>query len=425
MNIALFTIIFFTQVVTETNKSDIFEAVERCSIVHNSSDYIKYIISDPTPIELSPSNIASITKSESLDDAYEKEIAEIEEIFGPRIAEIDFKKAILAKKFLLKAQEVYEAKEKLMNERVILALESELNEFTVESRVLESDAFDLENQKKHLLAEIERKYENERMALEEEGHYETSFSILDLAGLDDVRRVMVSYYSQYPDINPDFEATPVAIKYILMPIEYAWRNNITGVLHSLHGGGSSEILERRNLIRESLRLTIKHPELDWMSGLIIHAMGDAYAHTKNEIGTLQEEAYGPWVGHAYHSIIGRNPDKLTPNDDEHSTIVRNKYYRYINDLFETVKQRNAKHKVFIEEVFLRVINHECQENNNCPAFYREDAILSKRMDDIKECMNTSAKDLTKEHIIDTVNLIIADETIKPGMVERLKSKKYD
>ncbi len=94
--------------------------------------------------------------------------------------------------------------------------------------------------------------------------------------------MVISYYSQYPDIDSDYAAVPVSLKYLLLPWRWKWRNDITGTLHSLHGGNHQDIIKRRIKIQKTLHETLHDPTLDWLSGLIIHAYADSFSHTKNK-----------------------------------------------------------------------------------------------------------------------------------------------
>ena len=69
----------------------------------------------------------------------------------------------------------------------------------------------------------------------EDGHLYTTLKIAEEAGIPLNRALMLAYYTQYPDIDINYEATPVAIKFLMWPPKWDWRNLVTGQLHSLHG----------------------------------------------------------------------------------------------------------------------------------------------------------------------------------------------
>lgn len=184
-----------------------------------------------------------------------------------------------------------------------------------------------------------------------EGHFYTTLAVGSLAGYSACRFLPLAYYSQYPDSDHFYDAAWVGIGQL--PFFWTWgqRNEITGVLHSLHGGNHQDINSRRESIRNALKNNIETKkwneiyELDWLNGLLIHAYGDSYAHTINEYNSDKEEAFGPWIGHSLQSIFGENPDDII------SPIARKKYYAYVEQLHRTIQvHENNNFKFLIKEI---------------------------------------------------------------------------
>ena len=64
------------------------------------------------------------------------------------------------------------------------------------------------------------------------------------------------------------------------------------------------------------------------AGLLIHALGDSYAHTSGQFKATDEVAYGPLVGHLF---AGHHPDEIAQQD------VFPKYQEYVWDLFNALR----------------------------------------------------------------------------------------
>lgn len=235
----------------------------------------------------------------------------------------------------------------------------------------------------------------DRSEFEEDGHLFTTLAIAELAKFSDQRMVTLSYYSQYPDIEKKYNAVPVSLKYLLIPWKWTWRNDITGALHSLHGGKRKQIDQRRHSIRQALSETIIKPELDWLSGLLIHAFADSYAHTKHNYNSKKEKAYNVWIGHAIPSIFRDSPDCIAAN--------KPKYIGYVNDLYNVLKSDTSNDidfNLFIDEVRNLKLNGE-----SCPKFNRIIDDVDSRMGKIKDCMRKESRMLTKSEIQHAINLI--------------------
>ncbi len=233
-----------------------------------------------------------------------------------------------------------------------------------------------------------------------DGHLYTTLSIAEKAGYERLRQLTLAYYSQYPDLDLDYEAVAVSIKYILIPWQWTWRNDITGGLHSLHGGGRSEIDMRRLKIRNALAKTITQTDMDWLSGLLIHAYGDAYAHTKGELNSDNEQAYGPWIGHAVSSLLGNNPDNIK------NPTTEPKYFAFVNNLYQTIKIDQAKDDRLDD--FIRYAKDIKCSNGQCPNFFKiatDKPAGSSIIDKFSGCMNETARHLTSAEVQQAIDLI--------------------
>lgn len=227
-----------------------------------------------------------------------------------------------------------------------------------------------------------------------DGHLYTTLSIAALAMLPDERQLAIAYFSQYPDLDPDYEAVPVSLKYLLLPNKWTWRNDISGKLHSLHGGGRKEIDARRAIIRRAITEKLDDPAKDWQTGLLIHALGDTYAHTKNELNSEKEQAYGVWIGHLIPSLFGKSPDKIK------TSLNEPKYLAYITDLYQLLS-RNPNTDTSFQEFYQFIDDLEC-EDEQCPNFHALFNTKARsepaRIDKFQTCMNSSMRQLTKSEV---------------------------
>lgn len=157
-----------------------------------------------------------------------------------------------------------------------------------------------------------------------DGHLYTTFIILRAAGVEESKSYDISYCSQLPDDNLWFSAS---LAFFYPNIKY--RNNIMGIIHSLHGGNEQAVINRRNnikaLIQESLLSNVlSNCEL----GILVHAYADSYAHTYSKNGKLK--AYDLFLGHLLH---GHEPDVIAFYPD--------KYANYIAELFDLFKTKKS------------------------------------------------------------------------------------
>lgn len=233
---------------------------------------------------------------------------------------------------------------------------------------------------------------------EQDGHLYTTYKVAKEAGFSEKRALMLAYYTQYPDIDVDYLAVPVAIRNLLWPPGWEWRDDITGGLHSLHGGDSDAIMARREELANILRDTLQDEKLDWMSGMLIHALGDAYAHTKNEYLRPEEKAYGKVFGHACASLFGNSPDKICREDN------KDKYLGYLQSLRDVFKSPDTTSR---EE-----LTKTCEENGMTlfgPNIdwnkVKESDLKGKPTARFVHCMNLTSRQLTVEEVKSVISKI--------------------
>ncbi len=237
----------------------------------------------------------------------------------------------------------------------------------------------------------------------EEGHLYTTSTIASILGYTNDRELMLSYFSQYPDIDPNYDATYVGITHLLIPFNLSWRNDITGVLHSLHGGDQKDVDFRRKKIKKLLSETIKNPKQDVISGLLIHAFADSYAHTKDEFGK-NEVSYGPWIGHAVESIFGQNPDDITIK------LNQTKYIAYVISLYDVMKKgvTNGQNNDSKLTDFIDYIKANAKPQNdgfflNFHTFNKDKHM--RKIDMFAACMQIKSRPLTKTEVQNVINSI--------------------
>jgi hypothetical protein len=158
---------------------------------------------------------------------------------------------------------------------------------------------------------------------DEAGHYYTTYIAALLAGMSAAQAEELAYWSQYPDMprpaneggGPgDYDAIGSFRKGL------DWAVGIQDYLHSLQGGDPEK---RRRLLSCLLKQEGLEP---WERGLLIHALGDASAHTWNFLG---EHGFPPPFGHL---IGGHAPDHIGNNPGA--------YQNYVNNLFGLLGGQN-------------------------------------------------------------------------------------
>lgn len=148
------------------------------------------------------------------------------------------------------------------------------------------------------------------------GHKFTTFCMARAAGFSKERSYVLSTYSQEPDDQAWMNATSFSNIVTAFGSKTIALKNI---LHSLHGGNPGAVETRRSAIEGLIekKLASMDPRTDWEVGLLVHAYGDAYAHT-DENG----DAYSPGIGHLLH---WHGPDDIYNDIDKYMLYAGNLY----------------------------------------------------------------------------------------------------
>lgn len=165
---------------------------------------------------------------------------------------------------------------------------------------------------------------------DENGHKYTTYLVAKMAGISDTNAYILTYYSQYPDLDRRYDAVSVSLKFTGVPWKWGWRSDITEELHSLHGGNNASVQFRRQLLAKLIQQKLKDPTVENLkeAGLLIHAFGDSFAHTKGEFNGGKEKAYGQLVGHLFD---GHKPDDFWRAENFP------KYQAYVSTLYHTLQ----------------------------------------------------------------------------------------
>jgi hypothetical protein len=163
-----------------------------------------------------------------------------------------------------------------------------------------------------------------------DGHFYTTYMTAIAAGLSVKDAYELAYYSQMPDQIDDYAAPEQAIAVGSSLLKGGtvdqdrvnWMMDVHMLQHSLFDGTVAEV----NARRACLKKLIKEGGLsNWAKGFLIHALGDAYGHTRNN-GT----GYPPGLGHAEDNIprVGYFPDTIASSPT--------KFIGYIGNLFDAL-----------------------------------------------------------------------------------------
>lgn len=242
------------------------------------------------------------------------------------------------------------------------------------------------------IAHLERTYPDTSGAqkYDESGHKYTTYIVSMAAGLGRDRSYVLAYFSQFPDDEKQFSATRGAFYFH----DLTYRSELMSVLHSLHGGGHSEVLQRRStlatLVARGRRGDL--PLKDYQIGLMIHALADAYAHTKGPPDNLT--AFNHVVGHLFH---GHKPD-LIAYDPE-------KFRDYACTLFQALADSNdCATKLSDLNAFIQGL--ETRRNAELRKFetYARDE-FSFKQNEYDAIVELQGGKVTKEHVRETVKII--------------------
>lgn len=159
----------------------------------------------------------------------------------------------------------------------------------------------------------------------EAGHFYTTYLVARAAGYSDARAFQFAYWSQYPDEDSSYEAIKSKQDHL----------EIQKSIHSLTGGDPSKL-------RKYLECLLKSDAFgDDEKGLLIHALGDSYAHaypTQRRLPGRQggwvpdggELMNPPVIGHA---LSGHTPDYIASNPA--------KYANYVDQLYGVLSSMNG------------------------------------------------------------------------------------
>lgn len=229
------------------------------------------------------------------------------------------------------------------------------------------------------------------------GHSYTTFKIAELAGRNEKDKLILTYFSQYPDEDKEYDAIVNAIKNKIPFLGGEFSRDAVRKLHSLHGGGRAIIDGRRKSLENAITVNLKNQNDLWKAGLLIHAYADTYAHTDGKYGAKDEKAFGPFAGHAFHSIFGTDPDKFTNKDNIP------KYSAYVDHLFNLLKTSDADEKGFLN--YKTLINNNDCKSDQC---FMNKALPKTSIEKItlfKDCMDENMRSLTKKEVQGVLNQI--------------------
>ena len=158
---------------------------------------------------------------------------------------------------------------------------------------------------------------------QEGGHFYTIFAAAIAKGYAPREAYRLAYFAQLPDEIADYSAYDGVMKWSEERMfENHWFHDVQQVLHSLHG---QDVKKRRDCLRNLLQ----DPSLKPIDrGLLLHAFGDAYAHTYVDPKTGKTEAYEYPYGHANTPYKGNAPDLPSLRPDV--------YKEYVNDVFNSL-----------------------------------------------------------------------------------------
>ncbi len=246
-------------------------------------------------------------------------------------------------------------------------------------------------------AAIPKALECKGMAFGKDGHLYTTYKIAILAGVNSDIAHILAYFSQYPDIDPGYNAAELWLdKYVPVGNDKKWIEYIFNKLHSLHGGDDSAIKNRKEALANLIQELYSQKEY-WKAGIFIHALGDAYAHTKNKLNSDDEVAYGEGLGHGWDSFFGRDPDNID------RVIVREKYIAYIKHLYGLLRTQSANDSEFND--FCSKIDVSFCYSKICPTFQVLSDEDEGKVDNFTNCMNKSMRNLTHKEMDDLLNKI--------------------
>jgi hypothetical protein len=155
------------------------------------------------------------------------------------------------------------------------------------------------------------------------GHFWTTYLVALASGNSPQSAYELAYYSQLPDQKQFTDAYEQGVRTFFGVSDVDWAKEVQVWLHSLHGGGPAAVAARRACLRKLLQggcASLVGKLYPWEKGIIIHAIGDATAHTYEEDG--QRYAYSaPW-GHAF---AGHWPDVISSDPWGYGQYIQGLY----------------------------------------------------------------------------------------------------
>lgn len=188
-----------------------------------------------------------------------------------------------------------------------------------------------------------------------EGHYNTTELIARMAGYSPNDAFRLALFSQAPDDEAVYYSAPwVGFWGLPLAPFSSYRSNVLNVLHSLHHGDHTEVLERRSNLKREIIFLVKSrkKEDDWKIGFLIHALGDSYAHSYGSLANLH--GYNEFIGHILDDgSTGNRPDEIVANNNY---LI---YIEFVRALFEALTADSEDHArgpldAFIARVRYRV-----------------------------------------------------------------------
>jgi hypothetical protein len=123
-------------------------------------------------------------------------------------------------------------------------------------------------------------------------------------------------------------------------LNFKWRKLIYTKLHSLYGGDHYAIVKRRYAIGGAIEESLKNPTEIWKTGILIHSLGDSYAHTKGKYHSKDGKAFNKYTGHGIESVFLTDPDEIFKKENE------DKYIAFVTDLFNRLQTSTKDQKGF-------------------------------------------------------------------------------
>ncbi len=187
----------------------------------------------------------------------------------------------------------------------------------------------------------------------EAGHYYTTYYVALRAGYSDVEAQQLAFYSQVQDEADELDAiatqsdmiwSALAVlapsPYATLPEMIAKRDATQRSGHALTGRLGS--METANTVR-----AIEKAGDDIITtGILIHRLGDSFAHRRVNVSTLDAPMYPTGFGHTEDTVADWNPDLIQNRPD--------RYLAYVQTLTRTLAAKQGKTQEQIEDLVASV-----------------------------------------------------------------------